>query len=152
MPEDRTLCHGRRFSGDLRQDRRLQRNHSGLTGLFLHGELPYQDAHGPMPVLLGQEILDRQGPVWNGSIQRKGLFISVGATRGKKLFDGVLLTVRYFFDAIDTQLWDQLLFRQLDLEKDILKHPEYLEAAYRKGIEFAQAVATQNSDPPGRIS
>ena len=42
---------------------------------------------------------------------RKGLFISVGATRGKKLFDGSLLTVRYFFDAVDTTLWRSLLYR-----------------------------------------
>jgi multimeric flavodoxin WrbA len=27
---------------------------------------------------------------------RKGLFISVGATKGKKLFDGMLLSVKYF--------------------------------------------------------
>jgi multimeric flavodoxin WrbA len=28
--------------------------------------------------------------------KRKGLFISVGATRGKRLFDGTLLTIKYF--------------------------------------------------------
>jgi multimeric flavodoxin WrbA len=31
---------------------------------------------------------------------RKGAFIAVGATRGEKLFDGSILTVKYFFKTI----------------------------------------------------
>jgi multimeric flavodoxin WrbA len=46
-----------------------------------------------------------------GRPRRKGAFISVGATRGKRLFEGVTLTVRYFFDALDVDLWDTLLGR-----------------------------------------
>jgi multimeric flavodoxin WrbA len=71
---------------------------------------------------------------------RKGLFISVGATKGKKLFDGTLLTVKYFFDVLDMELWRSLLYRSLDFEDDILKHPEYLEEAYEAGKKFAQAL------------
>jgi len=71
---------------------------------------------------------------------RKGLFISVGATKGKKLFDGTLLTVKYFFDVLDMELWRSLLYRSLDFEDDALKHPEYLEEAYQAGKEFAQAL------------
>lgn len=65
--------------------------------------------------------------------KRKGLFISAGATKGKKLFDGALLSVRYFFDALDAELWKSLLYRRIDFEGDILKHPEYLEDAYEAG-------------------
>jgi multimeric flavodoxin WrbA len=68
---------------------------------------------------------------------RKGLFISVGATTGKKLFDGTLLTINYFFDTLDMELWKSLLYRGLDFEGDVLKHPEYLQEAYRAGQEFA---------------
>lgn len=71
---------------------------------------------------------------------RKGLFISAGATKGKKLFDGTLLTVKYFFDVLDMELWRSLLYRSLDFEDDVLKHPEYLEEAYQAGKEFAQAL------------
>ena len=53
-------------------------------------------------------------PVGQWVSKRKGLFISAGATSGKKLFDGALLTVRYFFDVIDTSLWQSLLYRKLD--------------------------------------
>lgn len=72
--------------------------------------------------------------------RRKGLFISVGATGGKKLFDGTLLTVRYFFDVLDMELWDALLFRGLDQEGDILEHPDYLDAARQGGEALATAV------------
>jgi multimeric flavodoxin WrbA len=69
-------------------------------------------------------------------IKRKGLFIAVGATRGKKLFDGALLTLRYFFDVLDAELWKALLYRKLDHAEDILKHPEYLQEAYETGKAF----------------
>jgi multimeric flavodoxin WrbA len=72
--------------------------------------------------------------------KRKGLFISVGATKGKKLFDGTLLTVKYFFDVLDTELYRSLLYRGLDFEGDVLKYPEYLEEAYEAGKEFAKAI------------
>jgi multimeric flavodoxin WrbA len=71
---------------------------------------------------------------------RKGLFISVGATKGKKLFDGMLLSIRYFFDVLDMELWKALLYRQLDFQDDVLKHPEYLEEAYKSGKEFVTAI------------
>ena len=73
-------------------------------------------------------------------IKRKGLFISVGATKGKKLFDGMLLSVKYFFDVLDMELWETLLYRQLDFQDDVLKHPEYLEEAYTAGKAFAVAI------------
>jgi multimeric flavodoxin WrbA len=72
--------------------------------------------------------------------KRKGLFISVGATRGKKLFDGPLLTIKYFFDVLDMELWKALLYRGLDFEGDVLKHPEFLEEAYKAGKRICQAI------------
>jgi multimeric flavodoxin WrbA len=72
--------------------------------------------------------------------KRKGLFISVGATKGKKLFDGALLTIKYFFDVLDTELWKALLHRGLDFEGDVLKHPEFLEEAYLAGKEICRSI------------
>ena len=73
-------------------------------------------------------------------VTRKGLFISVGATKGKRLFEGTLLSIRYFFEILDTELWRSLLYRSLDLERDILGHPEYLLEAHRSGKELVQAI------------
>jgi len=75
---------------------------------------------------------------------RKGLFISVGATKGKRLFEGTLLSIRYFFDVLDAEFWRSLLYRSLDLERDIVGHPEYLLEAHRSGQELVQAI--QNRD------
>jgi multimeric flavodoxin WrbA len=72
--------------------------------------------------------------------KRKGLFISVGATKGKKLFNGVLLTVKYFFDVLDMELFKSLLYRSLEFEDDVLKHPEFLEEAYKAGKALAKAL------------
>jgi multimeric flavodoxin WrbA len=83
-------------------------------------------------------------PVGQWVSKRKGLFISAGATNGKKLFDGALLTVRYFFDVIDTHLWQSLLYRRLDFENDVLDHPEYLQEAYRAGQSIVTALDENN--------
>lgn len=64
---------------------------------------------------------------------RKGAFISVGATQGKKLFDGVKLTVKYFFDAIDVKYSDELLVRGADEKGEVRNQPEALEASYDLG-------------------
>jgi multimeric flavodoxin WrbA len=79
-------------------------------------------------------------PYGQSKPKRKGLFISVGATKGKRLFEGTLLTLRYFFDIMDAELWKALLYRQIDFEGDVLKHPEYLQEAYETGKEFALAL------------
>jgi multimeric flavodoxin WrbA len=73
-------------------------------------------------------------------IMRKGLFIAAGATKGKKLFDGVLLTIRYFFDVMDMELWNSLLYRGLDFEDDVLKFPAYLDEAYQAGKAFTNTL------------
>ena len=77
---------------------------------------------------------------------RQGLFIAVGATRCKKLFDGILLSLKYFFDVIDMKLWKALLYRGLDFEGDVLKFPAYLDEAYNAGREFAKALTDELND------
>ncbi|MEJ5365054.1 MAG: flavodoxin family protein [Desulfosoma sp.] len=79
-------------------------------------------------------------PFGSKDYPRRGFFIAAGATRGKRLFDGVLLTVRYFFDAVGADLWGSLLVRGVDAEGDILKRPDDLIAAREKGKEFARAL------------
>ncbi len=71
---------------------------------------------------------------------KKAMFISVGATKGKKLFEGTLLTVKYFLDTLEMELWKSLLYRGLDFEGDVLKHPEYLDEAYLAGRELVEAL------------
>ena len=79
-------------------------------------------------------------PMGQSRATRKGLFLSAGATRGRKLFDGALLSVKYFFDVLDTELWDYRLYRQLDFADDIQRHPEYLAEAFQTGAALARVL------------
>lgn len=65
--------------------------------------------------------------------RRKGFFISVGATKGKKVFEGAILSAKYFFDTFDAEYAGELVIRGVDGKGDILKHPEALRQAYEAG-------------------
>jgi len=69
---------------------------------------------------------------------RKGAFIAVGATRGKKLFDGSILTVKYFFQSIGVKYVDELLVRGVDKKGEIMEHPTALSDAFELGRRLAQ--------------
>ena len=70
--------------------------------------------------------------------ERRGVFISVGATRGEKLFDGAVLTVKYFFDAVGVKYSGDLLIRAIDNKAEIKEHPTALEDALRLGQELVR--------------
>ena len=84
-------------------------------------------------------------PFGQKTYPRKGLFISVGSTKGKRLFEGALLSIKYFMDALDMELWDALVFRGIESQGQILDHPDYLEAAHDAGKAFVEAL--RNPDP-----
>jgi arsenate reductase len=54
---------------------------------------------------------------------RRGYLLSVAATRGKTLFDGLQLTTKYFFDAIDARFDGSLVYRGIEGPKDMANHP-----------------------------
>ena len=54
---------------------------------------------------------------------KRGFFLSVGATRGKNLFEGLQLTAQYFFDAIDARYAGSLTYRNIEGLKDMANHP-----------------------------
>lgn len=65
---------------------------------------------------------------------RKGFVLSVAASRGKNLFEGLLLSAKYFFDAIDASFEGSLTYRGIEGPKDMANTPEAVE-------EIDQAVA-----------
>src|SRR4030042_205412 len=65
--------------------------------------------------------------------QRRGFFISVGGTKGQRVFEGAILTVKYFFDDFSVAYGGGLLFRGIDASGDILKNPEALPHALAAG-------------------
>jgi multimeric flavodoxin WrbA len=90
-------------------------------------------------------LIDRTQPLWvrkyllkdpslgKGGKRRKGFFISVGATKGPRVFDGAVLTVKYFFDVLNAEYMGELVFRGVEAKGDILKNPKALEQAFEAG-------------------
>jgi hypothetical protein len=72
-------------------------------------------------------------PIATDEVKRRGIFISVGATKGSKLFEGTLLTMKYFFDTLDAQFFKSLLYKNIDDQGDILKHPDAMKESYSLG-------------------
>jgi multimeric flavodoxin WrbA len=70
--------------------------------------------------------------------KRKGFFISVGATKGQKIFDGAILTARYFFDVLNAEYAGDLLIKGVDVGGDILKQPEVLQQAFEAGKKLVR--------------
>ncbi|MBW2606441.1 MAG: NAD(P)H-dependent oxidoreductase, partial [Deltaproteobacteria bacterium] len=82
-------------------------------------------------------LIDRSQTLWSrkyklnlmdpGRKTRQGFLLSIGATKGKNLFDGLFLTVKYFFDAIGADYHGSLTYRRIEKKGDIKKHPTVLD-------------------------
>jgi protein-tyrosine-phosphatase len=57
---------------------------------------------------------------------KRGFLLAVGASKGKSLFEGLQLTAKYFFDAIDAGFEGSLTYREIEGPKDMAKHPQVL--------------------------
>jgi len=63
-----------------------------------------------------------------------GYLITVGATRGKNLFEGVQLESKYFFDALDMSYEGGIFFRRLEKKDAVRENPETLQEAFNLGL------------------
>ncbi len=86
-------------------------------------------------------LIDRSQAVWARTHVlgqklppgRKGAFIGVGATGGQKLFDGSIMTLKYFFGTIGVSYAGELLVRGVDKKGEIELHPDALRQAFELG-------------------
>jgi len=81
-------------------------------------------------------ILGRRG---DDTRTRRGAFISVGATKGENLFDGAVLTVKYFFDAIGINYTNALLVNKVDSVARIKEHPSAVQEAFLLGQQLVSS-------------
>jgi multimeric flavodoxin WrbA len=65
--------------------------------------------------------------------KREGFFISACGTKGQNMFEGAILTVKYFFDTINARYAGELLFPGVDAQGDILMHPSALTDSLSAG-------------------
>jgi multimeric flavodoxin WrbA len=81
--------------------------------------------------------LNKPQSEWKNYAGGKGYMIAVGATKGKNLFDGVELTAKYFFDALDMSYERGLFFREVEGKDDMKNLPQALKQAAAFGREVA---------------
>jgi multimeric flavodoxin WrbA len=94
-------------------------------------------------------LIDRSQALWSKRNLRKdgearkrydsgkGYLLAVGASRGKKIFEGTELAARYFFDAMDKSYEGGVFFRGLEKSDALKDRPEALEEAYGFGKRLA---------------
>ena len=67
---------------------------------------------------------------------RKGVVIATAASHGQRLFEGTMMTARYWFEALDVEMAAALCFRGLDGKDDVLAHPDFLQQAHELGRDL----------------
>jgi len=87
-------------------------------------------------------LIDRSQTLWArkyklnlidpGRKTRQGFLLSIGATKGKNLFDGLHLTTQYFFDAVGADYHGSLTYRRIENKGDIQKHPKVIDDVKEK--------------------
>ena len=65
----------------------------------------------------------------------RGYLITVGATRGKNLFEGAQMVARYFFDALNMSYEGGIFFRSLEKKTAVKENPETLQEAFNLGLK-----------------
>jgi len=83
--------------------------------------------------VLGRPILCRSFP-----LRRLGYLVSVGGTRGRKVFECVQRTLRNVFKVLEVKYDGDLLYRQIDHKAAILDHPTAMEDAEQLGRKIAE--------------
>jgi multimeric flavodoxin WrbA len=76
------------------------------------------------------------------SVERRGLFICISGMKIPEVFVGAKLTVKAFFDIIDCQYTDELLISDMDTIRDVMAHPDLLDAAYKKGFALGKTLCS----------
>lgn len=144
-----TECHGCDSTGDCVILDEMQKIYTKLleadiiilaSPIFFYGVTAWAKA-----------VIDRSQALWakkylvndpsmgDRGKRRKGFFISVAATKGQKVFEGAILTVKYFFDALNAEYTGELVYRGVEGKGEILKHPKALEQAREAGRRLVLA-------------
>lgn len=91
-----------------------------------------------MQALWNRKRLLRQKGEWHDDPERKGMFLSVAATSGPKIFDGAVLEARYGLDAMGFGLAEELLVKGVDKKGEMAARGEVLAAARELGRRFVE--------------
>jgi len=80
-----------------------------------------------------RKSLAMKAGVWKVDPERKGFLVAVAATKGERVFEGAVLTAKYFLDAADFVYGGELLVRGIDRRGEMKKDLESLARAEQFG-------------------
>jgi multimeric flavodoxin WrbA len=86
--------------------------------------------------LWNRKRLMQESGEWEENPARKGFFISVAATRGAKIFEGAILTMKYTFDAMGMEYEGDFLVTGPDKRGDMARYEQKLAEAREAGKNF----------------
>jgi multimeric flavodoxin WrbA len=82
-----------------------------------------------------KRLLKKKGE-WVENSDRMGFFVSVAATKGARIFEGAVLTMKYGYDAMDMQYAGDFLVTGPDKRGDMAKYEQKLAEAREAGRNF----------------
>jgi multimeric flavodoxin WrbA len=72
---------------------------------------------------------------WQDDPDRKGFLVAVAATKGARVFEGSILTAKYFFDATGFVYAGELLVRGVDRRGEMARADDELARAEEFGVQ-----------------
>ena len=82
-----------------------------------------------------KRLMQKRGE-WLDNPDRKGFFISVAATKGSRIFEGAVLTMKYAYDAMGMEYGGDFLATGPDKRGDMAKYEQILAEAREAGKNF----------------
>ena len=141
-------CGGCDLTGKCVQDDEMQKVYpllSGAEAVIIATPIFFY----AMPAQL-KALIDRAQAMWSGRALTKpteqwknyesgrGYLIAVGATKGMDLFEGVELTAKYFFEALDKSYEGGIFYRQVEGQGAIQDRLDALDEAWALGAKAAR--------------
>ncbi|MBI9016074.1 MAG: flavodoxin family protein [Phycisphaerae bacterium] len=74
---------------------------------------------------------------------RRGIFIGVAGQKSRHLFDGIKATMKYVFDALDMEYYDNFLVNNTDSKGEVTQMAEVLREAHELGEKIAAEIKAQ---------
>lgn len=84
-------------------------------------------------------VLGNPLPTHLDGLERRGYLVAVAGSSGRRVFEGVLLTVGIFLDALNVRFKDSLLVRGVDRKAAVYDHPHEIQRAEAMGEEIMSA-------------
>ncbi|MHC1744952.1 MAG: flavodoxin family protein [Syntrophobacteraceae bacterium] len=89
-------------------------------------------------VYMKHDLAKKDGREVASGAAGSGFLLAAGATKGKRLFECTVLSIRYFFDALNMSYAGDLCVRDLEDKGAVRAHPTALDDCRKAGMDFVK--------------